>query len=488
MLQQGRIISVVILFSLAASTIKSQTKDSFITRLRGGNVKFEIGYASTLVPAQEGNLVSLSHLFTKPFEPFAYHLNPSFLAYTSQAGVSLEFTPGFSLSLNRFVDFNSRVREEIDAAIVDFRSEDFVVSYPQVSGDYLNFGGISSVAVVLPISTEGWTIFGVSQNLLNLRGSYINSGLESQMVSNVDVSEGTQKVIFNGFLDATLDVRATVRGLSAGVAKVMSPEFALAFTINRYQAELRANGFANVDGVMIFGGTEHVFNNPQDPWPNTLRQSAKARYRGNGLGLNLSGTYHLKPNVWVLDAVLELPFTIKMSGQVEQEFNKIPALNLDAVIRGEELDEILDPVKLKLSQLTLTEPDSFETYDALSLSIPKKIKGSLTYLGKRLKTRLTFGKYLSRIQLEYEPNRIGLNSAFFVNAQFEVARFQLSMGLTKIKPFARKTDEEPVGDSNHIIPSFALGANLNLSKNSKIYLILSSTPSPALRSRVTFNF
>lgn len=488
MLKQHRIILFIFLLSLVASTIKPQTKESFITQLRGGNVKFDFGFSTTLLPAQEGNLVSLSHLFTRPFEPFAFYLNPSFLAYTSRPGASFELTPGFSLSISRFVDLNGRARKEINEAIEDFRSEDFVISYPKLHGDYLNFGGISTAVAVLPINTKGWIIFGTIQNLLNLRGSYLNSGFESQIVSNVALSEGTQEVIFNGFLDATLDLKFKVRGLSIGVAKAISQKYAFALTVNRYQNEVEANGFANVDGVMIFGGTEHVFNNPQEPWPNTLHQSAIGRYRGNGVGLTFSGLYHLKQNVWILDGVIELPFTVEMKGQMNQEFNTIPALNLEAVIQGEDLEEILDPVKLKLTQLTLTERDSFKTYNTLSLSIPKKIKGSLTYLGKSLKTRITLGRYISGIRLKYGPDMVALNSSIFFNTQLEVFRFQFSLGVTKVRPFRQKIQEEFFEYSAYLIPSIAIGTNLDLTKNSIMYIILSSSPSPAIRTRVSYNF
>jgi len=234
---------------------------------------------------------------------------------------------------------------------------------------------------------------------------------------------------------------------------------------------------------MLFGGKENTFNDPNDNWHNDLNQAIDAKYLGSDWGWKLSASYDVQPNLQ-LDAVFSWAPNVTTTGHLDLVNNTVPALNLG----GDGENEILDPSKLKLSQLTLTREVQNRTFPKLEIKLPKTLTLSAAYKLDWFALHFSYGIGLSSLSLAYGPDEIGLKPAHSFTLGLDFKYVQSGMGLLILKKVAHGS--ENLGDSGDslLLPLFSLGTSSKVWQNYELNFSLVLSPVPIFKMGIGYSF
>ncbi len=458
--------------------------DSKILHLNGGRIESSVRLTNNLYYGIGGKAAILGSI--SAFEPSAEtaYWNPARLAACKAYFFSIDFVPSFGVNIGRFVDINGEIQSSTDSAILDYKAPETEISYTNLSTIAHQSDQISSALFVFPIQKATFAVYYHRPFDVNLNAVF--SDISAQINTKLSLSDEQEDIFFNSFIAGPLALKFGLDKVGFAGSYQISPKFSMGISLQRNSGHIFANGAANVEGAMLFGGKENTFNDPNDNWHNDLNQAIKTEYKGSALASQVDAAYDVRPN-FQLNLVYNWSQKIVTNGYMDLTNNAVPALNLD-VLGEDETDEeaeILDASKLKLSQLTLTKSVENETWNQLTLKMPSTLKLGMAYQINWFALHLNYSHGFSPIAFQYGDAEFGLSTDNLFRLGLDFKYVQLGMGIgtgNTITKGSKHFDEE---QSSVYLPLFSLGSSFNISKMYSMNLMLVSTSTPILRT--TFN-
>ena len=477
-----KLFLVVIFFEAFSGWLFAQGSSSKIEKLVGGRVQFYGQMAgSSLSPLHSGRFTPSN----KYLAWMDFYQNPAFSTGIKNPSVTYFFAPAISIHPNQFTDVNARVNSAVDNGISSYRSDSLRLVYPQIESVFRKNRYWGQGLVNFPAGGMVFT-FGY-QNQLLLQLQTFLTGMEATITTEVPMSETTSEVVFNAFLDANIRFNLHIDRATFGAAKVIRNRFAIGFSLDRYGANVKAVGFMDSQGDMLFNGHEYIFNNPNDNWHNTLTQSIAGNYKGSGWRMNWGGWYVFNRN-FLFDGLISLQTTMKLNGDLSLQLNKIPALNINALSSNDPNAEILDPAKLNLSQLTLTDSVKNPIYPKLFLNQQSFLKIGALYQSSNFYWYNSYAQNFGYSGLEYGSYELGLRTVFDWQSLLGFRHFYLESRLRYMRSFVHNSEKLGKGESRIWLPSFAFGYGRLFRSHYPFQVGLSILPDPIFYFSTGYQF
>jgi hypothetical protein len=409
--------------------------------------------------------------------PAAATLNPASLVALNGFAMQLDYIPHLQIELADPLDLNHHVATATDEAMAEFKTSDTRIDYSQLSARLQQSDQLAAGVLAGAWGRQRIALYFYHPFDIRLNG--LLAGVRTQINASMAVSDKTEDIFFNSYLDGVHALTATsvVSGLS--VAHEWSPVWRSGLAIEQCQARVQINGRLDVEGSMLFGGKENAFNDPDDPWHNDLHQLIDADYKGRSLAIKLGQTAQISKH-WQAAILLDWRADMQAQGRLYLLNNTVPALNLSADSDAEE--EILDPEKLKLSQLTLTQAADYKSYPRLLIRWPGSVRLGVLYQWRRWETQINYSYGLSPFALRYGNDEIGVKPAHSIRLGVVHPWLQLGLGATIIEKIAKGSSR--LGDSGgrYIVPQFSLGTGVHFATGVRLLLTLVTVPLPLLRT------
>ena len=477
-----KLFLVAIFIEAFSSFLFAQGSSSKIEKLVGGHVQFKGQMAGS----------SLSSLHSGRFTPsnrylawMDFYQNPAFSAGLKNPFVTYFFAPAISIHPNQFTDVNGRARTAVNNGISSYRSDSLRLAYPQIESVFRTNRYWGQGLVNFPAGGMVFT-FGY-QNQLLLQLQTFLTGAEATITTEVPMSETTSEVVFNAFLDANIRFNLNIDRATFGAAKVIRNRFAIGFSLDRYGANVKAVGFMDSQGDMLFNGHEYIFNNPNDNWHNTLTQSIAGSYKGSGWRMGWGGWYAFNRN-FLFDGLISLQTAMKLNGDLSLQLNKIPALNINALSSDDPNAEILDAAKLNLSQLTLTDSVKNPTYPELFLNQQSFLKIVALYQARNFYWYNSYAQNFGYTGLQYGAYELGIQTIFDWQSLFGFRHFYLESRLRYVKSFIHNSEKLGKGERRIWFPSFAFGYGRLFRSHYPFQVGLSILPDPTFYFSTGYQF
>ncbi len=357
--------------------------------------------------------------------------NPAFLYLSKDAQFRLVAGLPYSVALSSLVDLETTARQTISTATAPYTTPSSVVRYPGISASAHLAMPLEGAVLTFPAGPLR-LLLGY-ENLWRSRVAASLAGTRVKVSTTIETGQAPSEVILNALTEADLSAYLRLSRLRLGASFRVASRTVAGVELLRLLSDVDARGTAQVDASMLYAGSEYAFNDPTSPWPTDLNQDLTASYSGATWGLRL-GLWHLLRSSTVLDLAVDFGFRVKCQGWAKIRQNRIPAFNLDALLL-EEGGEILEASKLKLTQLTLTEPIPTPSYSEVRLTGPASVRLGFLQTGRTMSVGLGARVYVGSWGLSYGPTDLEVSPLWSATAtvsfwrvfiQAEVQRLSLS--------------------------------------------------------------
>ncbi|MDI6807902.1 MAG: hypothetical protein QME66_02825 [Candidatus Eisenbacteria bacterium] len=479
------ILILTLLWVSSAIPAFGQNQDSKdkITVFSGGKMDMDFSFSSSVLYGigSTGNTFGGGIGTLSPGSAHA-SLNPAGLAFLRQAEGSVDCAPRLKPSLSmvsRFFDVQKRINEGVDSALTDLRTPETEVSYPEVGAAFGQEGGVYSGSVAFPLYGFG---FGAAlSEPFSLKMKFIETGMEVQFETEKTIGDETKPIGFKAMIDLNVLADVSVNVTSVSIGRSLLDNIGLGAGLSRYDGYAFFDGKARVDGLMSYSGQEFIFNNPNDDWHNDLNQSAWASFKGKAWGKKLGASYRMG-NRLSLDALYEDLPDILLTGSMNVVENKVPALNTEGG------DDILDPTKLDIAKLTLTEFIENRTSDSLSIHLPSSFKiGSSIRLGF-ITTTVTYATYTGQFGYSFLGQTRGVEPKRSVGLGLDFSLLKLGAVVTWADEVRQGTDDDAGRKTNLLLPSASIGFGMPLRKGLRVDSTVLAVPAPLGRVSFSMSF
>jgi hypothetical protein len=473
-----KIKRVWILFLFLVESLLAQ-QDSKIILFNGGHVHYDLSLSGNFMQGISGRATRLGSICSFKNEASSGYQNPAFLAHSNNYTFQFDFAPPVSLNVAEMLDINGQISQATDDAISDYRDSELNPVYTQADAILSQQDQINSLILIFPFLNTG--VAGYFVRPVQMAMAATVTGIQTRIVTKMNLSENDDDVIFNSFIDGNLEFDMGLQTYGFALGREINDRFSAGLAFERTDMLVYANGRLNVDGTMLFGGKENTFNDPRDNWHNDLNQSLNAQYRGSDWGWKLGGSWRFNEN-FMSSVVMDWQPNISASGDMKLVNNAIPALSLgkeDKTKSGE--DEILDPSKLKLSQLTLTRQVDNKIYQRLTMNQPKILKIGAAYQWNWLALHLCFSKGFTPLSFIYGTDEIGLKLVYTLRLGLDFKYLQVGLGLMQLQKIARGSDKLRDGGESISVPLFSIGTDIHLRQNLDLQVVIAPTPLPMIK-------
>ncbi len=475
---------ILLLASLLISPIAGLGQNSSkIVRFDGGT--FEAAFNLGRTPLSDlsfGNFYSRSnyqHWMNISF-------NPAFVSTYTRASVYLQMGPQIHIYPSHFTDIDSRVHSALDRALSNYKTKTTEISYPHIQSLFQANRMWGEGLICVPVGK--WRVAGSYQQMLRLQAHAALSGAGTGISTLVDMGGGTKSnVLFTAFIGSLLDLDFRIDKTQLTASKILWKKYGVGFSLERLGGSVQIYGRMNVQGAMVFNGQEYIFDDPNDNWHNSLKQSLDGSYSGSGWRATLGFWKPLNRSL-ILDAVIRTGAQVKMSGDMRILQNKIPAFNMSALSSDDKNAEIMDPVKLNLSQLTLTEPVENQTYSTMTLHFPGRIAAGLTWKKSAFYWYNNLAFQFGSSGLSYGPSEFRFKGTFDLTSIVGLSNFYFTLGATKNKIDTRKMNYLSMSQNNVWLPKFNFGYGRTIRDNYLIVAKVGLLPNPIFYLTTGFRF
>ncbi len=455
-------------------TFSFAQENSKILAFNGGHIRTDMTLFNHLFSPVGGYNAGMGGSLTEN-KPTALFYNPAL--FSKKTVWFFECAPGYGVDVGSLADINSRVESSTDVAIQDYKDQSILLNYPFVQSAFKSKTRLCAGGLVVPV--KDWRVGAHFYSPLGMQLDGLVSGSAAQINSKLAVSGDVDDVFFNGFVNGHFNLKTDLFVSGLNLTRRISPQWSAGLLLRLYSFSARSVGLMNVEGTMLYGGRENTFNDPNDNWHNDLDQAVNARYKGDAVGWTLGSSYQVSDDI-SLAAVLEWMPDIDAAGYMRIVNNKVPALNLDAVT-GDSEDEIFQAEKLKLSQLTLTEPVPHQTFSTLKFKLPKTVKLGAAWHKKWFTAALSYHYTFSPVSFVYGGDEIGIKPGHRLTAGFDFKYVQTGVGFMTLKKFSRGPKDLETETVNYFLPVFTLGSSMVVQRNYLCYISLVLDPVPALK-------
>ncbi|MBN2011612.1 hypothetical protein JW960_19935 [candidate division KSB1 bacterium] len=420
--------------------------------------------------------------------------NPANIGWVEQSQWTLDISPAIMIDPGSFVDLDNEIHTAVDDGIADMKAPGFTMQGDDYPAMNMNIGtkcsfGTGSFVLRGPYFNFGAALIRPFDMSMSLLGTGTKAKIESG-----DGEDPALAVTMYTTIDLSVASNIHVQGWTMGAARKITPRWTAGFSMERLSGMADLNGKFQINGIMVTAGNERAFNNPDDPWENSLSSSMYGQYEGHSTTFKFGSTFKLNPN-WGIGTVLAMAKPLKMAGDMTIKQRTLAALNLGA--EGDE--EILDVTS---NQFDLAEPTRTVIVDnptskTLTLNMPSYfglgITGKMGFFGLSLNYNQYFGEF------SYEYNFVrnqGLGNEEQVNYAQGIRlsnsiRFGLDFKIFRLGAGAMMgtmfNDNDPESeDKSMIVPSFTLGTGFHITRQLGVDLLLLGVPTGVGKITLTY--
>ena len=483
-------VGLIILSSISYAQNSDQ-----LCELRGGLFNIDFALSTNILHELGAPLSTSGQIVACSYPtPLIESSNPAGWAFLKKRTIAISFTPGITADISKFIDIQSEIESTINQSIADYRGTDSEIIYPNLIPTAGIANNINHARFALPGGgrLRRWTFaFQFAQSGLI---DFSTRGNDLAVLIETLKQVGDEKKLIRMRMNSNLGVRLTTSffNLNFDTAYRFSRTLAMGVSLRRYLLAVNAKGELLVDGIIQTAGAEYVFNDPYDKRinfdageQNTLDQRFNAGFQGSAWGISLGANWF--PANWAqLGLLIDVKPEVVLTGEMDVRFNQIPALNLESM--GDVEAELVDPTRLNLAKLTLTEKTFNKTTDRIQINLP-----SVIHIGARLgkaKTNvgLNYAFYLGPTFCGAFGREYGLHQRHGIGFDTTLGFFRLGLGIILASNYSRELDSSLTRSKIFVIPMTTL--NFDFSSRYGIHLgnsiILSPLPTIGLTAAFTF--
>ncbi len=343
--------------------------------------------------------------------------NPAGLAFLGQSAMLLDVLPPLSASASDIIDMQSRANSALDDALESIAHPDLVPVYPTVDARAGQRSGVISGAFAVRLGPA--VIGGAVEEPLSLGLSFADTGIEA-FGETVKGEEGGGEVDVDvrATLEAAADLSTRVDRTTVAFGVEALPGVGFGASVSSYRAEASVSGVALGDGIINYGGTEYAFNDPSDPWMNSLDQSVDGDFAGTAIGWTAGASW--RATDWLtLDVCYTQVPPLTLDGSLTTVTHNLPAMSDDGFDAGE----------ISASQPTLTEREVTVSDSPIELRLPSYAAAAATFETGRILTTVEIRQYDSDLGFAYEDYEEGIHLGTGAGLQLTLGGVLLGRGV-----------------------------------------------------------
>jgi hypothetical protein len=399
--------------------------------------------------------------------------NPAGLAYLSANGLLLDVLPPIGASVSDMVHLEDAAASAIDDAVEDVAAHGLDPVYPVLDANVGQQAGVISGAIAV---RAGPVVLGAAiEEPVFIGLDLVQTGIEAFAAGVKSEGEGDIEIELRCFAEAAAQVSLEIEKTTLSAGSEVARGVALGASVSRYHASATATAVLRADGIVDYGGQEHAFNDPDDPWDNELGFEGSGAYRGDAIGWSAGASWRARDWLTVDALYVGVP-RLSLEGSYTTVENMIPA----AEDGGLELEEI------SASQPTLTERTETVERDPLILHLPSYVGAAVSIQTGRVVTTLEYRRYsgLLGFDLKNESEAIEPTDGFGLEADFGGVR----VGGGVIRGTLKSGSAKDGCGGDVLIPLANLGYQLQLSESMTLDLLVVAVPLQVLRLSFAHEF
>lgn len=399
--------------------------------------------------------------------------NPAGLAFLTRNGFLLDVLPPIAASISELADLETRAATMVDEAVEDAASRDLEPAYPRLDVSVGQQAGIVSGALAIRI---GPVVAGAAiEEPLSVRLDLVETGIEAFAAAVKSEGDGDVDIELRCFADAAAEIAFEIEKTTLALGSEIAPGVGVGLSLSHYYGRANASAVLRADGIISYGGQEHAFNDPSDPWDNALGLSGWGAYRGEAIGW--SGGASWRARDWLTVDVLyaSVPL-LSLHGTLTTVENTIPA----AADGGLELEEV------SAAEPTLTERTETVEDDPLVLHLPSYTGLAVSMRAWRVVTTLEYRRYSGLLGFEFRDDREGIQPTDGAGIEADFGGLRLGGGLIRGRFWGESSDGG--GDGDVLIPMANAGFQFELGESMTMDLLLVAVPLQVLRLSFDYSF
>ncbi len=399
--------------------------------------------------------------------------NPAGLAFLTANGLLLDVLPPIGASVSELAHLEDRAATVLDDAVEDAAAHDLDPVYPVLDANLGQQAGIISGALAL---RAGPIVAGAAiEEPVSMGLDLVETGIEAFARDVRSEDDGGVEIQVRCFADAAAEVSFEIeKATLAGGAEIV-PGVGVGVSVSRYHAAATASAVLRVDGIVDYGGQEHVFNDPDDPWHNELGFSGWGAYQGDAVGWSAGASWRARD--WLTVDVLYTGVPrLSLEGSYTTIENTIPA----ASDGGLELEEI------SASQPTLTERTETVETDPLILHLPSYAGAAVSVRTGRVVTTLEYRRYSGLLGFELKDYSEGIEPTDGFGLEADFGGLRMGGGVIRGTLKGESAKDGSAGDV--LIPLVNLGYQFELNESMTMDLLVVAVPLQVLRLSFAYEF
>ena len=463
----GALLAAALAVSPARAPAAEGGDELAFTRFEGGSFAISVSAAglALLGPGTGGLYATVAPVFPGP----GRHLqNPALLGMSERPRLVFDMTPSFGVDLAKLAGLDDSVRDATDDFLSDALAQGSQVSYSNTTANFLGEGDLTGAAFELP---AGRVNFAFSMDeALDVDFGLLASGIRTWGEIEKEIGDDTEIVRLRVDADISTRLLLAARRYSFAVGTQVLPSLWLGAGVDVHKYRAQMLGLVDVEGIISIGGREFVFDDPNDPWDNSLDQSLRGLYEGGGAVFRVGGG-------WRPFGALSLGFGITQGRSVEMPGEATLVSKRLVAYDG---DGGLDPQNLSLSRPTETEVVESPVDDRLSLEFPGSAAFGLALGMGPLTLALDYQTFWGEFSVGYLDSYLNLHPEHMGKLGLYTGILSISVGAMLSSPIYDLDGE--VQESGLVpLPLLAVGLGANITERLRIDLALDAAPLPALK-------
>lgn len=456
-----RFVAAIMLFLLSIINFCTAQTGDQLCELHGGFFNLDFTVSANLLHELGAPLGATGQIAACSYpSPTNAASNPAGWAFQKQRQIAIEFAPGIKTDLSRYYDVRTEIESAVNNSIADFRQPNSEIIYPNLIPRAGLASGFTRARLAIPGSggLKKWTFaMQICQSgLIDFQTS--GNGLSVLMETEKQIGDELKLIRLRMNSNLSAKMQTSVFNLNFDAACRIARKWAVGVSLRRYCFAVDAKGELLVDGIIQTAGTEYVFNDPYDKRidfdageQNTLDQKFNAGFNGSAWGIVLGANWF--PANWVqLGISVDVKPKIELTGDMDVKFNRIPALTLESEGGSDTETEFLDPTKLNLAKLTLTEPAFNKTTDRIHIRLPSVIHLGVRLGRARTNVGINYSLYIGDTSCEVLGREYGLRVGHGVGFDTSFGFFRLGLGAIFARSFVREQNSSPSFSNIVVIP------------------------------------
>jgi len=399
--------------------------------------------------------------------------NPAGLAFLSANGLLLDVLPPIGASVSEMIRLEDAAASAIDDAVEDVAAHGLDPIYPVLDANVGQQAGVISGAVAFRV---GRVVTGAAiEEPLSIGLDLVETGIEAFAAAVKSEGDGEIPIELRCFADAAAQASFEIEKVTLAAGSEVARGVAVGASVSRYHASATASAVLRADGIVDYGGQEHAFNDPDDPWHNELGLSGWGAYRGDAIGWSAGGSW--RPRDWLtVDALYVGAPRLSLEGSYTTVENMIPAAS----------DGGLELADISASQPTATERTETTERDPLILHLPSYAGAAVSIRTGRVVTTLEYRRYSGRLGFDLKDESEGIEPSDGLGLEADFGGLRVGGGV--IRGTLRSGSAKDGSGGDILIPLANLAYQFQLSESMTMDLLVVAVPLQVLRLSFAHEF